>query len=66
MRRLIMHFSPANGRLSRLDWRAETLSEDLVQDALLAALKSAHTFKGDSKESTWLVGDLRHKILDHF
>ena len=45
--------------------RDKTLAEDLVQEALLAALKTAHTFKGDSRESTWLVGVLRHKILDH-
>ncbi len=61
-----MRLPPAPGRLSRFGWRAETLAEDLVQEALLAALKSAHTFKGDSKESTWLVGVLRHKILDDF
>lgn len=45
--------------------RNKTLAEDLVQEALLAALKTAHTFRGDSKESTWLVGVLQNKILDH-
>ena len=46
--------------------RDKTQSEDLVQETLLAAIATAHTFKGNSKESTWLVGILRHKILDHF
>jgi RNA polymerase sigma-70 factor (ECF subfamily) len=50
--------------LSRV--RDKTLAEDLVQEALLAAIASVDTFKGDSKESTWLVGILRHKVLDHF
>ena len=50
--------------LSRV--RDKTLAEDLVQEALLAAFATAHTFKGNSKESTWLVGILRHKVLDHF
>jgi len=45
--------------------RDRTLAEDLVQEALVAALTAMHTFKGDSKESTWLVGILRHKILDY-
>jgi len=49
--------------LSRV--RNRTLAEDLVQEALLTALTAVSTFKGDSKESTWLVGILRHKILDH-
>ena len=49
--------------LTRVHDRA--LAEDLVQEALLAALAASHTFRGDSKESTWLVGVLRHKILDH-
>ena len=50
--------------LSRV--RDKTLAEDLVQETLLAAIATAHSFKGNSKESTWLVGILRHKVLDHF
>jgi len=41
------------------------VAEDLVQEALLAALKSADSFKGNSTERTWLVGILKHKLLDH-
>ncbi len=46
--------------------RNETVAEDMVQETLLAALSSADTFKGGSTEKTWLIGILRHKILDYF
>jgi RNA polymerase sigma-70 factor (ECF subfamily) len=42
------------------------LAEDIVQDTLLAALQSWKNFAGDSSERTWLIGILRHKILDFF
>ena len=41
-------------------------AEDLVQDTFLAAMKGAKSFSGRSKERTWLVGILKHKIIDHF
>jgi RNA polymerase sigma-70 factor (ECF subfamily) len=44
----------------------KTLSEDLVQDTFLAALKSQKNFKGDSEIKTWLFGILKNKIADHF
>lgn len=40
-------------------------AEDIVQEALLAACRSGHTFAGKSSEKTWLVGTLKHKIADH-
>jgi len=43
----------------------QTVAEDLVQETLLAAIGAAETFKGGSTEQTWLVGILRHKVLDH-
>ncbi|RMF13309.1 MAG: sigma-70 family RNA polymerase sigma factor [Candidatus Dadabacteria bacterium] len=46
--------------------RDRVLAEDLVQDALLAAWKARDTFDGRSQERTWLIGILRHKILDYF
>lgn len=42
------------------------LAEDMVQETLLAALQNWETFEGDSSERTWLIGILRHKILDFF
>ena len=44
----------------------KTVAEDLVQDTLLAAIGAIDTFKGGSTEQTWLVGILRHKVLDYF
>lgn len=46
--------------------RKPDIAEDLVQDALLAAIKNADTFRGRSEERTWLIGILRHKVLDYF
>ncbi len=43
-----------------------TVAEDLVQDALLAGLRNARDFRGESAERTWLTGILRHKVMDHF
>jgi RNA polymerase sigma-70 factor (ECF subfamily) len=37
-----------------------------VQEALAAAIQSAHRFSGNSSVRTWLIGILKHKILDHF
>ena len=39
-------------------------AEDLVQETFLAALKNREKFSGQSSEQTWLVGILRHKIVD--
>jgi len=42
------------------------VAEELVQEAFLAALESAHSFREQSTVQTWLIGILRHKIMDHF
>lgn len=41
------------------------LAEDLVQETFLAALKARHRFAGQSTERTWLIGILKHKMVDH-
>lgn len=46
--------------------REKGLAEDMVQETLLAALQNWENFAGDSSERTWLIGILRHKILDFF
>ncbi len=45
--------------------RDQAVAEDLVQEALLAAISAADSFKGGSTEQTWLVGILRHKVMDY-
>jgi RNA polymerase sigma-70 factor (ECF subfamily) len=42
------------------------LAEDLVQDTFIAALEGLGSFKGGSSVRTWLVGILKHKVLDYF
>ncbi len=42
------------------------VAEDLVQETFLAALRGRHQFNRKSSVRTWLVGILRHKILDHY
>lgn len=46
--------------------RDPVAAEDLVQDTLLSALTARKRFLGDSSERTWLMGILKHKVLDHF
>jgi len=39
-------------------------AEEAVQEAFLAAWRSRYSYLGDSSERTWLIGILRHKVLD--
>jgi RNA polymerase sigma-70 factor (ECF subfamily) len=45
--------------------RSVEAAEDVVQETLMAALKSSDTFAGNSSEKSWLTGILKHKIMDH-
>jgi len=51
-------------RFAMVKLRDEHLAEDAVQETLLAALQGQRNFSGDSAEKTWLVGILKHKIVD--
>ena len=51
-------------RYAILRIRATDLAADIVQETFLEALRSRHSFQGRSSEQTWLVGILRHKIID--
>jgi len=46
--------------------RNPDVAEDLVQETLLAAIKSKGSYTGQSSEGGWLTGIMRHKIMDHF
>lgn len=41
-------------------------AENLVQETFLAALAGRNSFSGRSSEKTWMVGILKHKIIDQF
>jgi RNA polymerase sigma-70 factor, ECF subfamily len=53
-------------RYALLRLRAPDLAADLVQETFLEGLRARGSFAGRSSERTWLVGILKHKILDHF
>lgn len=46
--------------------RSEPTAEDMVQETLLAGFQSFEKFTGQSSVKTWLIGILKHKIIDHF
>jgi hypothetical protein len=51
-------------RFALLKTRNPHDAEEVVQEALLAALKGRKNFSGRSTERTWLIGILKHKIID--
>lgn len=51
-------------RFARLQLRNETWAEDAVSETLLAALARPQAFDNRSQLKTWLVGILKHKVVD--
>lgn len=51
-------------RYARSQLRNEAWAEDAVSDTLLAALEKPQAFSGNSQLKTWLVGILKHKLID--
>jgi RNA polymerase sigma-70 factor (ECF subfamily) len=51
-------------RFALLQLRDRSAAEDAVQETLLAAIQGASRFAGQSSVRTWLVGILKHKIID--
>jgi RNA polymerase sigma-70 factor (TIGR02943 family) len=51
-------------RFARLQLRNEAWAEDAVSDTLLAALAKPQSFDNRSQLKTWLVGILKHKVID--
>ena len=51
-------------RLAQLQLRNAAWAEDAVSETLLAALEGASRFAGQSQLKTWVVGILKHKVLD--
>ncbi len=46
--------------------RDADLAAEVVQETFLEALKALSKFEGRSSERTWLVGILKHRIIDQF
>lgn len=51
-------------RFARLQLRNETWAEDAVSETVLAALAKPQSFDNRSQLKTWLVGILKHKVID--
>jgi RNA polymerase sigma-70 factor (TIGR02943 family) len=51
-------------RFARLQLRNDTWAEDCVSETLLAALSKPQSFASKSQLKTWLVGILKHKVID--
>lgn len=51
-------------RFARAQLRNEAWAEDAVSEAVLAALVKPQAFAGQSQLKTWLVGILKHKLID--
>ena len=60
------NYGDALFRYALLKTGNQAVAEDLVQETLIAALKGHKNFRGDSSEKTWLIGILKHKVMDHF
>ncbi len=53
-------------RYAMVRLRDEAAAEDIVQETLLSAIQSLSSYSERSGERTWLVGILKHKLIDHF
>ena len=51
-------------RYAMLQLRDPHLAEDVVQETLVAAIENGSKFSAQSSLRTWLVGILKHKIVD--
>lgn len=51
-------------RFARLQLRNDAWAEDAVSETLLAALSKPQAFENKSQLKTWLVGILKHKVID--
>lgn len=51
-------------RFARLQLRNEAWAEDAVSETVLAALANPQSFANRSQLKTWLIGILKHKVID--
>jgi RNA polymerase sigma-70 factor (ECF subfamily) len=62
--RQVESLRPQLMRFARTQLRNDAWAEDAVSDTLLAALEKPQSFGGQSQLKTWLVGILKHKVVD--
>ncbi|MFN3304524.1 MAG: sigma-70 family RNA polymerase sigma factor [Roseateles sp.] len=62
--RQIQALRPVLLKYARLQLRNEAWAEDAVSETLLAALEKPQSFGGHSQLKTWLIGILKHKLVD--
>jgi RNA polymerase sigma-70 factor (ECF subfamily) len=53
-------------RFALLRLRDPKLAEDAVQETFLSALQARDRFLGQASERSWLIGILKHKVIDYF
>ena len=51
-------------KFARLQLRNEAWAEDAVSETVVAALSKPHAFEHRSQLKSWLVGILKHKVID--
>jgi RNA polymerase sigma-70 factor (ECF subfamily) len=51
-------------RIASLQLRDRHLAEDVVQETMLSAVAAADSYAGRARVKTWLVGILKHKVID--
>jgi len=62
--RQVEELRPQLMRFARAQLRNDAWAEDAVSDTVLAALEKPQSFAGGSQLKTWLVGILKHKLID--
>ena len=66
LRQAVGEMAPVLLRIARLQLRNDAWAEDAVSETLLSALEGVDRFGGQSQLKTWVVGILKHKIIDQF
>lgn len=60
----LQHLRPQLLRYARNQLRNDVWAEDAVSAALLVAVEKQASFQGRSQLKTWVIGILRHKLID--
>ncbi len=60
----IVEMRPVLLKLAMTQLRNNSWAEDVVSETMIAAIESAKRFAGRAKLRTWVVGILKHKIVD--